>query len=689
MNTLSEVPARPTAPQTDTPEVRRENVPVGHGGGLHARPSALIQGTAKRFRATVSIEFDGQQANARSTIALMGLGVEEGDLVTVTAVGQDAEEAVSAIAQALEHAPATVDEPAAPASPPSPTRTLPAHCIGGVCASPGLAIGRIVVLRAAEIAVAADADDAVAEIERLHEALATVREQTARQICAAEQRGARQESEIFSAHLALLDDPELIDSACADIDAGRSAGYAFRNAVRAQCEALSRLGNTRLAERASDLHDLERRVLGQLSGEQARSTALFEASILLADDLAPSELTRLPRERIAGIATADGGATSHVAILARAMGIPALVAAGPALLALPHGREVLLNGSEGWIDPAPPAADLAAAAARIEARQRLQTQMQAQSGTGAITLDGIKIEVAANIGSVDDARVGVSNGADAVGLTRTEFLFIDRTEAPGEAQQLAMYQAIIDALAGRPAIIRTLDIGGDKAVPYLTLPPEQNPALGLRGIRSGQANPQVLDTQLRALLSVQPQSALRIMIPMVTDISDLRYVRSRIDALSAELGLAEPASLGVMIEVPTAALLADQLAEHADFLSIGTNDLSQYALAMDRCNPALANRIDALHPGLLRLIAATVEGARRHGRWVGVCGALASDPEATPVLVGLGVSELSVSPGSIPEIKARVRTLDGAVCRAEAQTMLALDSAAAVRQFVRERWPQG
>jgi phosphoenolpyruvate-protein kinase (PTS system EI component) len=279
----------------------------------------------------------------------------------------------------------------------------------------------------------------------------------------------------------------------------------------------------------------------------------------------------------------------------------------------------------------------------------------------------------------------VQNGADGVGLLRTELLFLERDTVPDVREQQAAYQAVIDALDGRTAIIRTLDVGNDKELRCIPLEPEPNPALGLRGIRISFARPELLDAQLRALAAVRPVAACRIMIPMVADLGELRRVRARLAELAAG---SEVPELGVMIEVPSAAILADQLAREADFLSIGTNDLTQYALAMDRTHPALAAQCDGLHPAVLRLVRDTVAGAARYDTWVGVCGALAGDLEAVPVLIGLGVSELSVSPRAVPDVKARVRGLERESCRREALALCELDSATAVRARAREVWPQ-
>lgn len=657
---------------------------VHHGGGLHARPAALVQNAARRFAAVVQVEFNGQFANAKSMVALMGLGVSEQDVVRVRAHGEDADAAVAAVKEALQmHTEAAHVAPAVavPAAIPAGDGMM-----GGVCAAPGLAVGKVVRLDAYEPEVEEHASDVHQEFDRLAQALNVVRSEIADAVRSASQRGAQAEAEIFSAHLALADDPELIATAEQHIGQGRSAAYAFRQSVRAQCDVLTSLGNALLLERVGDLKDLERRVLSSLLGSDLGAPALEDASILVAEDLAPSELTRLPRDKVAGIVTAAGGATAHVAILARALGIPALVACGPAALSLNAGQLVILDATAGHCHPQPDQEALDKAYLRIAELERRRNAMRASAGGPAITKDGLTIEVAANIADEEDAHEAVVNGADGVGLLRTEFLFIDRSDAPTVEEQRVAYQAVLDALGHRTAIIRTLDIGGDKEVPYLPLPPEPNPALGMRGIRTGFAQPEVLDAQLEALLAVKPLGRVRIMVPMIADVGELIRVRERLDLLATKAGLRERPQLGVMIEVPSAAVLADQLAEHADFLSIGTNDLTQYTLAMDRCHPGLAPNMDALHPSLLRLIAMTVEGARKHGKWVGVCGALASDPDAVPVLVGLGVTELSVSPKLVPEIKSRVRALDWEQCRRSVLDLLQLSSARAVREHIKNHW---
>jgi multiphosphoryl transfer protein len=291
--------------------------------------------------------------------------------------------------------------------------------------------------------------------------------------------------------------------------------------------------------------------------------------------------------------------------------------------------------------------------------------------------------VFANVGSEKDALAAVANGAEGSGLLRTEFLFLDRDTPPDEDEQARQYQAVASALDGRPLIVRTLDVGGDKAAPYLPIPTEENPALGLRGVRVSLWRPHLLKTQIRAILRVKPLGQCRIMVPMVGSLSELRAVRAVLDEAKREMGVAERVELGVMIETPAAAVTADLIAAEADFLSVGTNDLTQYVLAMDRGNPELAARIDALHPAVLRMIDQTCKGAAKHGRWVGVCGGLASDLAAVPVLLGLGVTELSATAAVVPEVKALVRRLSLPACRDLAAKTLDQTSPEAVRDLAK------
>ncbi|MGF6443117.1 phosphoenolpyruvate--protein phosphotransferase [Paraburkholderia youngii] len=677
-------------------EARRQ-ITLTHAGGLHARPAARAREAARGFDARVEVRYDGRKAPIESVVGLLGLGAGEGASVELLGVGPHAQAAVDAIADELtREAHGEVEhKPARPATAPTTVVATPAageplapNTLAGVCAAPGVAVGKLVRWDDADVDPPEQASGtSAAESRLLDKAIATVDADLDAIVRDASQRGAVGEAGIFAVHRVLLEDPTLLDAARDLISLGKSAGFAWREAIRAQIDILSNVEDALLAERAADLRDIEKRVQRALGYTSSAARTLPDEAVLAADEFTPSDLSSLDRARVTALVMARGGATSHAAILARQAGIPALVAVGDALHAIPDGTQVVVNASTGRLEFAPTELDVERA--RCE-RSRLADVREANRRTSqqaAATADGRAIEVAANIATLDDANAAVDNGADSVGLLRTELLFIHRPAAPSADEHRHSYQAIVDALRGRSAIIRTLDVGADKEVDYLTLPPEPNPALGLRGVRLAQVRPDLLDDQLRGLLAVRPIGAVRILLPMVTDAGELIRIRKRIDELAREAGSTEPVEVGVMIEVPSAALLADQLAQHADFLSIGTNDLTQYTLAMDRCQPHLAAQADGLHPAVLRLIAATVEGAAKHGKWVGVCGALAGDPLAMPLLVGLGVTELSVDPVSVPGIKARVRTLDYQLCRQRARDALALDSAQAVRAASRATWP--
>jgi phosphoenolpyruvate-protein phosphotransferase len=657
-------------------ESLRRRVRVGLPHGLHARPAALLAQAAGTFGAEIVLEIGGRRANARSPVGLMALAVRSGDEIEVVATGDDAAAALVALAEALAdgqdagHA-TPAAEPAPLAAPPS---DAPLTSLGGVPAAPGLAIGAAVRLIEPEVAVNEIAGAPEAEAAALAAAVAAVEARLAQRLTAESDQG----REIVEAHLAFLADPELAAAAQAAIAGGASAGAAWSRAIGGYVDLLRAAGDARMLERAADLNDLKRQVLLALAGEAAAPLALPDNAIVLADDILPSQLMELDPSRVAGLAISRGGPTSHVAILAAAMGIPAVVALGPRLLSIEDGALLILDADEGRLQVAPKPAEIAAAQTRLFERRSRRAMAKATAQALCHTADGVRIEVFANLGAVDEAAGAVANGAEGCGLLRTEFLFMERAAAPDEAEQLAAYQAIAAALDGRPLIVRTLDIGADKPVAYLPLPAQDNPALGVRGIRVGLAWPELLRTQLRAILRVEPAGQIQIMLPMIASLSELRAVRAIVAELAADLAVTVP-KLGVMVETPAAAVTADLLAAEADFLSIGTNDLAQYALAMDRTSPELAAQVDALHPAVLRLVREAAAGAARLGRPVAVCGGLASDLAAAPILLGLGVTELSAAPATIPELKAAISELTLAQCRDLAERALRQTSAAEVR----------
>lgn len=662
--------AAPTASRT-------LDLPLAHG--LHARPAARIAQLAASYSGTIEVVApSGRVASARSAVAMLALALPHGAAITVRGSDSDGVAAVADLLATGMGELKPVGGLAEPA-PSTPVAGLPS-VLKGVAAVSGTAIGPAF----RPIDPVADIPEIGSGIEAERAALMGAKDRVRTEL-SADAVGEGDRAGIAAAHLALLDDPELAIAADAAIAAGKSAGFAWRQAIRFYVDQLRGASDARFAERIDDFNDLGRRVVLAIHGAPDQ-TPPPPGAILIADELYPSQLMALGEARLAGIATARGGTTSHVAIIAAGMGLPMLVSLGDALAQVEPGTELVIE--DGALRIAPDTTDVAAVRARIETRQARRQTALAQADQPAVTTDGTRIEVFANLGSAADARAAVAEGAEGCGLLRTEFLFLDRGTPPDEEEQRAAYQAIADALGDRPLIVRTLDIGADKPAPYLTIAAEENPALGLRGIRLQLARRDLLDAQLRALLRVKAQAPLRLMLPMVADRAELVEARKALAKHAGDLGVATP-ELGIMVETPAAALTAAALAADADFFSIGSNDLSQYALARDRTNPAVAAGLDGLHPAVLRLIDETVRGGAVHKRWTGVCGGLAADPEAVPLLIGMGVTELSVPGAAVAETKALVRTLDLSKCRAAAAQALTAPDAAAVRSLVSSLSEQG
>ena len=672
-------------------------VVIASEAGLHARPAAVVAATARRFSSDVRLVKDGREANARSVVSIMMLEVGRGDAVTVVARGEDAAAAADAVLQALSSASAAVHggepkrtsgTPPASAVSVRPT-SMPGGPLTGVPASPGVAIGRVFQLRHADEVLEERAADPSHERRALDAAIAGAHRQLEALRLRLTAEGDADRVAIFAAHQELLEDPALLDGTAEQIREGATAAYAWRQTYLQQADRLLALRNELLAGRAADLRDVGRRVLHLLVGRDGTPPEVPMESIVVAEDLAPSDAATLDRTRVRGFCTTTGSATSHVAILARGLGVPAVAGMDPRVLELPSGVRAVLDGDAGtlWRDPSP--AEEVEIAARQAAAARLRAAELAVATQPAVTRDGHRVEVAANVGDLDEARRVPEVGGEAIGLLRSEFLFLERRTAPTEEEQTAAYEAIIRQVGPeRLVVVRTLDVGGDKPLPYLPVAAEANPFLGERGIRVLLNRPELFAAQVRAILRASRAGKVAVMFPMISTMAEWRAARELVELQRLALGV-PPLPVGIMIETPSAALLADRFAQEADFFSIGTNDLTQYTLAMDRTNPGLAPQVDALHPSVLRLIERTVAGAHAHGRWVGVCGAAAGDPQAVPVLVGLGVDELSASVPLVPAVKAQVRALSLEECRATAR--LALDAAdgAEVRELVARRHAGG
>lgn len=656
-----------------------DEVTLPNPAGLHARPAAVLTTEAKKFKSDIRLVRGDDTANAKSLVAIMGLSTRQHDRIRVKAWGSDAAEAAAVLARMLAEGcgekPGEADGIAPADAPPTRVEPVDANEISGVSASPGLAVGRVFQFRREVIDVREAGEGALQENARLDTALHEARRQIE---MLKGQLADGSKAKILDAHQEMLEDPELVGLAREGVGDGKSAGFAWRSAFTLHADRLQGLDNLLLRERANDIRDVGRRVLAQLAGVKQGKIEAPDGSILIAEELSPSDTSSLDPGKVLGFCTTTGGPTGHVAILARSLGIPALCGIDEAALALENGSLVVLDGTKGTLRKDPNEDELAQVRAHMADQTARREREKSAAGAPAITTDGHRIEVAANVRNAEEAREAVALGGEGVGLLRSEFLFLDRDTAPTEKEQAGAYKDVAEALGReRPLVIRTLDVGGDKPLSYLPLPKEDNPFLGLRGVRVSLDRPDLFRIQLRAILQAAPLGNLHIMFPMIATLDELRTAKQILAEEQQASG--HSAKVGVMIEVPAAAVMADLFAREADFFSIGTNDLTQYTLAMDRGHPKLAKQADALHPAVLNLIRMTVEGAHKHHKWVGICGGIASDVMAVPVLLGLGVDELSVSVPAIPAIKAMVCRLAMGDCQALAQEVLQMGTASEVR----------
>ena len=641
--------------------------------------------------------------SARSLNGVATLGARRGDELVVTATGPQAAEALAAIARLAEEGFGEPEdlgpqepEPAqaarvdgwTPSSESLAPVPAPGTVLAGIPASPGAAVGPARRLGRGAVPIpAAPAGEPAAEWDALGAALEATAADVLRARASLEGTAVRKDAAIFDAHLLFLEDEALLAPARAGVfEHGESAARAWHAAVAAAVQAWDALEDPYQRARAADLRSVGDQVLGHLLGEgpTMRTTG---PGVVIAPDLSPAQVVGLDRSEVAGVACAFGGPTSHAAILARALGLPAVVGAGAGLLAIAEGTLLAVDGDAGTVTVEPAPAAVAAVGRRRQAREREAAEARAGAGQAAVTRDGEIVRVEANVAGPEEAREAVGAGADGVGLLRTEFLFLEAAAMPDEDEQAAAYAAVAAALQGRPLTIRTLDAGADKPLPYLPMRSESNPFLGVRGLRLGLAHPEQLLCQLRAILRVAAAHPVQVMFPMVATVDELRRARELVDEARDSLaarGVAVPARLevGIMVEVPSAALVAAKLAPLVDFFSLGTNDLTQYTLAAERGNAGVAALADPLHPAVLRLIDMTARAAAAAGRDVAVCGEVAGDRLAVPLLLGLGVRELSLNPVAIPAVKQAVRATDAAAARRLAGDALAAESAAAVRRLL-------
>ena len=633
--------------------------------GLHARPATELVKLAKTFESSIRLRLGEEMADAKSLVNLLQLGAGYGARIKVSAQGVDAQQALAALQCAIEQGLGECDEAAPVPEAPLDRAHLQWHApttpifASGVAAADGIVYGPITQHIAKKIVVQDVKAHPTSELIAFDEAVGRVHIALLNNYREVKNRLGSKQAAIFLAHAEFLQDEALLNDTKVLIEQEHCAAWAWQQVIDRRIAQITKLDDAVLAARAVDLSDVAQRVLRQLLHiEEAPSMNAQTPSVLVADDLTPSDTANLDPDMILGFITAKGGPTSHTAIIARAMGIPAVVAAGDAILDIAPFTPCILDGFNGALYLKPTQVEIAGAQALHDEVERQLSLNYAERANRAITTDGQHIEVFANVNRVADAEQAIEYGAEGVGLMRTEYLFLESGQTPSEDEQYQIYCDMARALKGRPLTIRTLDIGGDKQVPHLNLPKEDNSFLGIRGIRLCMARPDLFEPQLRAIYraarDVGDDGKIRVMFPMISTLSEMEQVKAQCEAIRVSVN-APSIELGIMVEVPSTAILADQFAKQVDFFSIGTNDLTQYTLAMDRVHPLLAKQADALNPAVLRMIDMTVRAAKAEGKWVGVCGGAASDVRGAEILIGLGVTELSITVPSIPSIKAHLR----------------------------------
>ena len=687
----------PVAGESAAPEAVSAVVTLVNPAGLHFGPAVQFVQLAAAYQADIQVRnrsTGAGPADAKRFNQVLALGAEQSHEIEISATGPDAADAVNKLVDLTKSGFGEMDaDVVAEAAIPQERPQLPAggeRVLTGIPASPGVALGVTVRLDAGPTAIPrTTVDDPDAEWDRFQQAVAQAQAELAETADRMARELGEAQARIFQAHSLALTDLDFQAAVEAGIRERRlNAEAALHDAIEAQAQRYEAMAGQRFRERAADLRDVGERVLRILGGGEEAALALPDQAVILAEDLMPSQTAALDRSKVVAFVTAAGGPTSHTAILARSMGIPAVVGAGTGVLDLPEGVSVAVDGYSGRVVLEPDEETREAFRAQMEADAAARASELAASQALARTRDGQRVEVVANLATAADAEAALAMGAEGVGLLRTEFLFQDRTEPPSEDEQAEIYRQVAETMAPRPVIIRTLDIGGDKPAPYLDLPEEANPFLGWRAIRISLARPEFFKTQLRAILRAAVAGNVHVMFPMIATVEEVARAQALLVDAARELtergvSHADVIPTGIMVEIPSSTQIADLLAPMVDFFSIGTNDLTQYTFAADRTNARVASIADPMHPAVLRQIDRVIRAAHEAGRWVGLCGELAGQPEAIPVLLGLGLDEFSMSAVSIPAAKAMLARLTLPETQALAQKALTLPDGQAVRAEVR------
>ena len=563
----------------------------------------------------------------------------------------------------------------------------------GVAASPGIAIGKVHVVKSHQININTEViaqDDTDAQIKRFDEAIAASKLQIMQIKEKAEKELGTDEARIFDAHFMVLEDPVFLDEVKAKIKTELiTADNAVSHVVNNYVDIFSNMDDEYMKERAADVKDVGDRIIKNLLGIPTESFFFSEEVIIIARDLTPSDTAQMNKDKVLAFATDMGGRTSHTAIMARSLEIPAVVGLVNATDKVQDGDIAIVDGNKGIVYINPDETILKEYEKLKQDYLEYRKNLRELKDLPAETRDKLRtVELAANIGTPRDVKGALENGAEGVGLYRTEFLYMDRDELPTEEEQYKAYREVIEKMAPRPIIIRTLDIGGDKKLPYLDMPEELNPFLGWRAIRMCLDRPEILKTQLRAILRASVYGKAKIMYPMVSGLEEIRRANAVLKEAKEELkaeGIPfdENIEVGIMVEIPSAAVIADILAKEVDFFSIGTNDLIQYTLAVDRMNEHISHLYEPLHPAVLRLIKNVIDASHRAGKWTGMCGEMAGDTWATAILLGMGLDEFSMSASSIPQVKNIIRTLTYEKAKQIAQEALSMDNPEDIRNMVK------
>ncbi len=676
----------------DTPSELR--LTILNEQGLHVRPSARFVRLAVQYKADITlrnITTDSPHVDAKSINQVMSVAARQGHQIGLRATGADAVTALQALQTLVEDYLGETDLPSRTATAPSPV-TDTSESVRGIAVSSGIAIGTVVRQEMVRVeATQQRIADTVQEWARLQQAIEEVAQSVEAIYRQAKDKVGEAEAEIFQAHLMFLRDRTLTKAAQQAIESeSLNAEMAWQRAITHQIKQFETTGDAALQSRIADVDDVGQRVLRVLTNTVAVTPQLSAPAILIVRDLTPSDTARLDKTKILGLCTELGSPTSHSAILARALGIPAVVGVGDMLQQVQDGQTIALNGGTGQVWLTPSEGLVSDLQQQRQAWLRQQRSAFAQSHQPAITQDEHRVEVVANIASLEEIPLALERGAEGVGLLRTEFLYAAATTPPTETEQLETYRAIARRLGHRPLVIRTLDIGGDKPLPYIDTGSEANPFLGWRGIRIGLEQPDLLRTQLRAILRASVAHRLKLMFPMIATLSELRQAKQILADVQADLRhhaipFDESLAVGVMMEIPSAIAIADQLAQEVDFFSIGTNDLTQYAVAADRTNPRVARLTDPFEPAVLRLIKQTIDAGHAANKWVGLCGEFAGNPLAVPILLGLGLDEFSMNATAIPTVKQTINQWTLTAAQTVAAHVLTLESAEAVRVYLEER----